>query len=150
MRMDQIEQVAKVMRDFDLTEFEMESDDIKLTLRRGSNLAAPVQMVSHAPAAMQSAAAPPVTAEPQDDGSANAVTVDSPIVGTFYSSPAPDAEAYVKVGDEVSEDTVVCIIEAMKVMNEIKAEKRGKIKKILIENATPVEYGQALFEIEPA
>ncbi|MCK4982442.1 MAG: acetyl-CoA carboxylase biotin carboxyl carrier protein, partial [Victivallaceae bacterium] len=73
---------------------------------------------------------------------------DAPIVGTFYASPSPEAKAFVSVGDKVTVDTVVCIVEAMKVMNEIKAEKAGVIKEILVENSTPVEYGQALFVIE--
>ena len=75
-------------------------------------------------------------------------TIDSPIVGTFYRSPSPEAKSFVNIGDRVSPETVVCIIEAMKVMNEVKAEKSGVIKEILIENASPVEYGQPLFVIE--
>jgi acetyl-CoA carboxylase biotin carboxyl carrier protein len=74
-------------------------------------------------------------------------TIDAPIVGTFYVAPAPDADAFVKPGDPVDADTVVCIVEAMKVMNEIKAEKSGVIKKILVDNASPVEFGQPLFEL---
>jgi acetyl-CoA carboxylase biotin carboxyl carrier protein len=77
------------------------------------------------------------------------VSVKSPMVGTFYRSPAPDAPVYVDIGDEVSEDTVLCIVEAMKLMNEIKAELKGKIAQILVENGQPVEYGQPLFVIEP-
>ena len=75
-------------------------------------------------------------------------TIDSPIVGTFYRSPSPDAEPFVVIGKRVEADSVVCIIEAMKVMNEIKAEKSGVIKEILVGDATPVEYGQSLFVIE--
>jgi acetyl-CoA carboxylase biotin carboxyl carrier protein len=72
------------------------------------------------------------------------------MVGTFYSSPSPDASAFVQVGQDITADSVVCIIEAMKVMNEIQAEVKGKIKKILVDNATPVQFGQALFLVEPA
>lgn len=91
--------------------------------------------------AVAPAAAPAVSAEPEN-------TINAPIVGTFYISPSPDAQPFVKVGDEVTADTVVCIVEAMKVMNEIKAEKNGVIREILVENSTPVEYGQALFVID--
>jgi acetyl-CoA carboxylase biotin carboxyl carrier protein len=83
---------------------------------------------------------------PDDDR----ITITSPIVGTFYSAPAPDKPPYVKAGDSVDEDTVICIVEAMKVMNEIKAEVRGTVVRVLVENATSVEYGQPLFEIKPA
>lgn len=143
MRIDQIKQVAELMKNYDLTEIDMESEDLKLTLRRGSVAAAPMQAAPAAPAPATPAVAPEAAA-----AETSAITVDSPIVGTFYASPSPDAEPYVKVGDTVTEDTVVCIVEAMKVMNEIKAEKAGTIKKILVENATPVEYGQPLFELE--
>ncbi|MGB9690817.1 MAG: acetyl-CoA carboxylase biotin carboxyl carrier protein [Candidatus Sumerlaeaceae bacterium] len=79
----------------------------------------------------------------------NVKTINSPMVGTFYRAPAPDAPPFVDVGDRVKEDTTLCIIEAMKLMNEIKAEMRGKVVKILVENGMPVEYGQPLFLIEP-
>jgi acetyl-CoA carboxylase biotin carboxyl carrier protein len=77
-------------------------------------------------------------------------TLKSPMVGTFYRAASPEAEPFVSVGTQVDEDTVVCIIEAMKVMNEIKAECRGVVRKVLAENATPVEFGQALFQVEPS
>jgi acetyl-CoA carboxylase biotin carboxyl carrier protein len=77
------------------------------------------------------------------------IEIPSPIVGTFYCRPAPDADAFVSVGSEVSDDTVVCIVEAMKVMNEIKADVKGVIKKILVDDASPVQYGQPLFLVEP-
>jgi len=96
-----------------------------------------------APAAAPVAAAVP---EDEDDG---LIEIPSPIVGTFYRKPAPDADNFADVGTVVSEETVVCIIEAMKVMNEIKAEVKGVIKKILVDDATPVQYGQPLFLVEP-
>lgn len=147
MQIDQIEKIAKLMQDYDLTEFDMESEDMKLTMCRGGEMMAPVHapMMPAAAPAPQAAAPAAAAAEPE---APSAVTIDSPIVGTFYASPAPDAAPFVKAGDEVNEDTVVCIVEAMKVMNEIKAEQRGRIKKVLVDNATPVEYGQPLFEIE--
>jgi acetyl-CoA carboxylase biotin carboxyl carrier protein len=95
-------------------------------------------------------AAAPAHDAAADDAAAPAATIASPIVGTFYAAPAPDAPPFVKVGDTVDADTVVCIVEAMKVMNEIKAEQCGVIRKVLVDNATPVEFGQPLFEIDPA
>lgn len=90
---------------------------------------------------------PPPPSEPP--APSNLKTIYSPMVGTFYRSPAPDAAPFVRVGDSVSEDTVLCIIEAMKLMNEIKAECKGRVNKILVENGVPVEYNQPLFLIEP-
>ena len=78
------------------------------------------------------------------------IEIPSPIVGTFYRRPSPDTDNFVQVGEEVSEETVVCIIEAMKVMNEVKAEVKGVIRKILVDDATPVQYGQSLFLVEPS
>jgi len=152
MRIDQIKQVAKLMKDYDLTEFDMESEELKLTLRRGSDAVPPTPQPAAIAPAPPAGVAPPAcpapAAETGSDEAAAALTIDSPIVGTFYAAASPDAEAYVKPGDEITDDTVVCIVEAMKVMNEIKAEMCGKIKKVLVDNATPVEYGQPLFEIE--
>jgi len=97
------------------------------------------------PAQSETASAP----APQSEIPANVKTITSPMVGTFYRAPAPDAPPFVEVGDRVKEDTTLCIIEAMKLMNEIKAEMRGKVVKILVENGMPVEYNQPLFLIEP-
>ena len=154
MKIEEIKTIIKLMSENDLTEFKIEAEDMHLCLKRGGQLpgsqiiipaAAPVPAAAPAaPAAPAAApAAPAAAAAP-----ANRTTVDAPIVGTFYRSPSPDAPAFVKVGDTVSADTTVCIIEAMKVMNEIKAEKSGVIKEILVDNAQAVEYGQPLFVIE--
>jgi acetyl-CoA carboxylase biotin carboxyl carrier protein len=111
-------------------------------------VAAPVVPVAVAAPAVPAApvAAAPAPAAPAA-AAAPAVTIDSPLVGTFYKAASPDAAPFVQVGDRVNADTTLCIIEAMKVMNEIKAEKSGVIKEILVENAQPVEYGQPLFVI---
>lgn len=110
------------------------------------------------PAASVSAPAAPVVSTPSapaksasdvDEDDPRYKKVTSPMVGTFYRAPAPDAKSYVEVGSRVEEDTVLCIVEAMKLMNEIKAEMRGVVKKVLTQNAQPIEYGQALFLIEP-
>jgi len=145
MKIDEIKTIVKMMSDNDLTEFKIEAEEYNLCIKRGNDktqvfTTAPIAAAA-APAAAPIAAAPAASAEPEN-------TIDAPIVGTFYASPSPDAKAFVAIGDKVTADTVVCIIEAMKVMNEIKAEKAGVIKEILIENSTPVEYGQALFVIE--
>ena len=98
---------------------------------------------------MEEKPAPPPEIDENIEEKEGLVSISAPIVGTFYRAPAPDAEPYVKVGDHIEEDTVVCIIEAMKLFNEIKAEIRGTIKQILVENGQPVEYGQTLFLVEP-
>lgn len=152
MKIEEIKTIIKLMSENDLTEFKIEAEDMHLCLKRGGQLpgsqiiipaTAPVPA---APAAPAPVAAPAAPAAPAVSG--NRTTVDAPIVGTFYRSPSPDAPAFVKVGDTVSADTTVCIIEAMKVMNEIKAEKSGVIKEILVENGQPVEYGQPVFVLE--
>lgn len=159
MKIEEIETIVKLMSENDLTEFKIESEDMTLCLKRGSQkIAAPVVTQAIIPAAAPApiAAAPvapaPVVAAPEAAAPAAAPSkdkiIESPIVGTFYRSSAPGADAFVKVGSKVDADTTVCIVEAMKVMNEIKAEKSGVIKEILIENGQPVEYGQPLFILE--
>ena len=138
----QVEFLAKLMAEYDLSEINIDETTGKLRLRRGNAVefeAMPRYMAGPAPAAVPAAAEAPV---------AEAIT--APIVGTLYLAPAPDAPSFVKVGDRVTAETVVCIIEAMKVMNEVKAERAGVIKRLLAENAHAVEFGQPLFEITPA
>lgn len=159
MKIEEIKTIVKLMSENDLTEFKIESEDMTLCLRRGS-VAAPIlaqtvaapapavipAAVSAAPAATPApAVAPAPVAEAKPD---KAKIIESPIVGTFYRASAPGAEPMVKVGEKVDSETVVCIVEAMKVMNEIKAEKSGVIKEILVENGQPVEFGQPLFVLE--
>ncbi len=148
MEIKDIRRIVEMMKSNDLTKFAMKDDGFELTMKRGAEqqimvAAAPSMGAPVAPVA--SAAVAPVAID-EDDG---LIEIPSPIVGTFYRKPAPDADNFAKVGAEVSEDTVVCIIEAMKVMNEIKAEVSGVIKKILVDDATPVQYGQPLFLVEP-
>ena len=134
------------MRRNDLSVFKMEKEGFKITLKKGTDFqpviatAAPV-----APAAAAPAAAVATADAPKDEASLREIT--SPMVGTFYAAASPDSPPYVSVGQEVTEDTVVCIIEAMKVMNEIKAEVRGVIAEVVAENGKPVQYGQALFKV---
>ncbi|MCF7817004.1 MAG: acetyl-CoA carboxylase biotin carboxyl carrier protein [Kiritimatiellales bacterium] len=146
MEIKEIKRIVELMKDNDLTEFSIKDDNFELAMKRGSG--EPQVVYATAPAAPVAGAAPVAAAIPvdEDDG---LVEIPSPIVGTFYRKPAPDADAFAQVGTEVTEDSVVCIIEAMKVMNEIKAEVRGVIRKVLVDDATPVQYGQPLFLVEP-
>lgn len=151
MEIKDIKRIVELMKDNDLTEFAMKDENFELTMKRGSNEATVVYAAPTAPvaAAALPATAPGAPAAPaasEDDG---LIEIPSPIVGTFYRKPAPDAENFVSVGSEVSEDTVVCIVEAMKVMNEIKADVKGVIRKILVDDASAVQYGQPLFLVEP-
>ena len=147
MKIEEIEAVARIMSENDLSEFRIDIEGCKLCLRRGAKVTA----VAAAPAVVAAAPAAPAAAAPAAEAAAapdeKAETIDSPLVGTFYRATSPGAPALVSVGDKVTPDTVVAIIEAMKVMNEIKAEKSGVIREILVENGTPVEYGQPLFVI---
>ncbi len=162
MKIEEIKTIIKLMSENDLTEFKIESTDMTLCLKRGSQpviqAAAPVIPAPAVPAAVSVAAPAPAVpaaapvAAPAPAAAPAAVDpskiIESPIVGTFYRSSSPGADPFVKVGSSVDSETNVCIIEAMKVMNEIKAEKSGIIKEILVENGQPVEYGQPLFVLE--
>lgn len=148
MDIRKISQLAQVMTTHDLTEVTVETADLKLSLRRGRVVEAVAMPLAREAAPVTPAAAPAPSSAAAPAASFAAIT--SPIVGTFYLAPAPDAPPFVKPGDKVGPETVVCIVEAMKVMNEIKAETSGVIRRILVENGTPVEFGQPLFEIEPA
>ena len=146
MDMDRIKSVIDLMREHELCEFSIEEKDLKLSLKRGSPAMMMAPQLMAPPAAAAPAASAPAAAAPAADAGLTPIT--SPLVGTFYRAGSPDAEPFVTVGSRVSKDTVVCIIEAMKVMNEIKAEASGTIKKILVENATVVQFGQPMFLIE--
>jgi acetyl-CoA carboxylase biotin carboxyl carrier protein len=156
MELDQIKAIITMMKENDLSEFQMEQNGLKIRIKRGPEDfqqtvtgAAPATAVL-APAPVAAPAAPPVAAAPAPVAVADdSKFITSPMVGTLYRAPAPDAPPYVDVGTVVDEETVVCIIEAMKVMNEIKAETKGVITEILAENAKPVEFGQKLFVIKP-
>ena len=149
MNMDKIKDVVELMKANDLAEFEMEDQGFRLSIKRRSSMDAPVVVATPALAAPAGAAPVASATAAAPAGGPALLEIKSPIVGTFYRSPAPDAEPFVTVGQNVEEETVVAIIEAMKVMNEIKAEVRGVIRKICVENATAVQYGQVLFLVEP-
>lgn len=143
------------MKKNSVSEFELEKQDFKIRLKRGPNGGtnpppyedAPV--VTYVQPPLAAVAAVPVPAQIPVPPS-NEVEIKSPMIGTFYRAPSPESAPYVEVGAEVNPETVVCIIEAMKVMNEIKAEAKGVITQVLVENAKPVEFGQPLFKIRPA
>jgi acetyl-CoA carboxylase biotin carboxyl carrier protein len=149
-----IKAVIDLMKKNAISEFELEKQDFKIRLKRGTNggalvvpLDEPPGVVYSPPPAVISA---PAMAAPAAEPLNSELEIKSPMIGTFYRAPSPEAAAYVEVGTEVNADTVVCIIEAMKVMNEIKAEAKGVITQVLIENAKPVEFGQPLFKLRPS
>lgn len=150
---DRVRQLVELMNECDMAEVDLRQGDQRIHLRKKQDVVAAMHAAPlAAPAAAApapSAAAPPVGAPAAEAAApANAAFVTSPMVGTFYSSPNPDSPPFVKVGDQVGPETVVCIVEAMKVFNEIPADCSGKITKMLVENGDPVEFGQKLFQLE--
>ncbi len=162
MKVDEIKTIVELMAEHNLTEFKIEADDMHICIRRDVGGVAAVPAMTVMPSQLQVAQqtvaqhaaqtaaddAKKKAAEPAAEPAANTGNITAPIVGTFYRAPSPDAQPFAKIGDRVEPSTTVCIIEAMKVMNEIKAEKSGVIKDILVKNAQPVEFGQPLFIIE--
>jgi len=150
-----IKAIIDLMKKNSITEFELEEKDSRLRLKRGSNGLPPAAPADDSLAMMPLPAPPPLmpmsSGLPAAPSAANTGEIDikSPMIGTFYRSPSPEAAAYVELGVEVSPDTIVCIIEAMKVMNEIKAEVKGVVTQLLVENGKPVEFGQPLFKVRP-
>ena len=156
MDLKDIRAIIELMKKNSVSEFELEKQDFKIRLKRGMNGVSSTT-VSYDESSAVAYGQPPVAIAGQAAGpqppqvSPNPeLEIKSPMIGTFYRSPSPDSAPYVEVGVEVSPETVVCIIEAMKVMNEIKAEAKGVITQMLVENAKPVEFGQPLFKLRPA
>jgi len=149
-----VRRFVELMNEHDLSEIDLRQSDQRIRLRRGQEPVVSAQTV--APAAVPVAAAPAAAAptggaaEASAAEDSTAIYVTSPMVGTFYTSSSPDSPPLVKVGDHVGAETVVCIIEAMKVFNEIPAECSGSVTAVLIENGDAVEYGQKLFKLEPS
>ena len=157
MDFNEIRQILDMMREHDIAEFELERDNVKLRLRKNAAgqwtstptpahppYATPLPMAAHAPAAVE---AQPVLG---GDETLDLAVVKSPIVGTFYRAPEPGAKPFAEVGDTVRRGQVLCVIEAMKLMNEINADCDGEIMKCYVENGQPVQYGERLFAIKPA
>ena len=146
-----VEKLIALMTQYDLSELKVAEKDWEFSARRGDKVQAPIVVaapLSPAASGVLPAAAPVAAPTASAPRAANLKEITAPIVGTFYRAAAPDQPPFKEVGDSVSADDVVCIVEAMKVMNEIKAGVSGKLRRILVDNASPVEYGQALFLVE--
>ena len=163
MDFKQIQELIKMINKSNIGEVSIEEKGFKLTIKQKEEpvqqvIAAPMQShpvvnMSAAPAVLpqaQPAAAPDKASKPAETAPSNTITIKSPMIGTFYRSPSPDKPSFVNIGDDIEPGKVVCIIEAMKLFNEIESEVKGKIVKVLVEDASPVEYDQPLFLVEPA
>ena len=154
MDLKDIKAIIDLMKKNAISEFEMEKEGFKIKLKRGGN---GVLTTSPPDDAMTMASQPAAMAQPMVSPTTSVIAitessdfeVKSPMVGTFYRAPSPESASYVEVGTELNPDTIVCIVEAMKVMNEIKAEVRGVVTQVLAENGKPVEFGQPLFKVRP-
>jgi len=156
----QIKQIIDLMKRSELTEFAVEEEGFKLKIRRGANGLPLVSSSSRGsaapfvPAEINSTPPMPVQSVPVNPGAVPAADepgityIKSPMVGTFYRSPSPDTKPFLEVGSKVEETTIICIIEAMKIMNEIQAETKGTVLELLVDNGQPVEYGQRLFKLK--
>jgi acetyl-CoA carboxylase biotin carboxyl carrier protein len=159
MDFKQIQELVKMINKSNISELSIEQDKFKITIKQKDNevqqvitvpaTMAPVQAVAAVTPAAAPATAAPAAAPAAPAKADNLVTIKSPMIGTFYRSAGPDKAAFVNVGDEVTSGKVVCIIEAMKLFNEIESEVSGKIVKVLVDDASPVEYDQPLFLVEP-
>lgn len=155
MDLKDIKAIIDLMKKNSVSEFELEKQDFKIRLKRGTNGGPQTVTGEESPAVVYATqpamiAAPAVApAAPSAPDASTDAEIKSPMIGTFYRAPSPESGSYVEIGTEVNPDTVVCIIEAMKVMNEIKAEVKGVITQVLVENAKPVEFGQPLFKVRP-
>jgi len=147
-----IRRLVELMQEYELSEIALQQEDTSIQLRRAASgqtiVSAPAAPVPVAPAPAAPAPAPAAAPAGQAALPANIVEIKSPMVGTFYAAANPDAPPYVKVGDVIGPEKTVCIVEAMKVFNDIPAEVSGKITAILVENGEPVEYGQPLFRVD--
>jgi acetyl-CoA carboxylase biotin carboxyl carrier protein len=147
-----IKAIIDLMKKNSITEFELERQDSKIRLKRGVNGGAPTVQYEEPAIAGAAPVLPPIGIAPvsvlvPQPAATGEIDIKSPMIGTFYRAPSPEAGNYAEVGTEVNADTVVCIIEAMKVMNEIKSEVKGFVTQVLVENGKPVEFGQPLFKV---
>jgi len=160
MDIKDIQNLIKFVAKSGANEVKLEMEDIKITIKTGSEKTettivqqAPIgmpQIPVAAPVAQVAAPETPNTEVAASDESSKYIEITSPIIGTFYRKPAPDKPVFVEVGDSVNSETIVCMVEAMKLFNEIEAEVSGKIVKVLVEDGTPVEFGQPLFLVDPS
>ena len=161
MELKEIQNLIKFVAKSGASEVKLEMDDIKITIRTGhEDKSEPMTYVQQVPmntsVAQPQPATPPVQAEPKQETAEPAkddskyITIKSPIIGTFYRKPSPDKPVFVEVGSTIAEGNVLCVIEAMKLFNEIESEVSGKIVKILVDDASPVEFDQPLFLVDPS
>jgi acetyl-CoA carboxylase biotin carboxyl carrier protein len=151
LELKDIKAIIDLMKKNDLAVFKLEKEGMKIELeahRPPVQVMAPQPVVQSVPTTAPAAVRPSAPAVPPEEPKITFKEVVSPMVGTFYRAPSPDSAPYVQVGQDITDDTVVCIIEAMKVMNEIKAEVQGVIAEVLVENGTPVQFGQPLFRVK--
>ena len=158
MDIKQIQDLIKFVSKSGVNEVSIEEKDFKITIKTNQEptyvtasipAVAPVAAPAAAPAVPAAAPAAPATSAPAADDESHLITIKSPMIGTFYRSPGPDKPAFVNAGDEIAPGKVICIVEAMKLFNEIESEVSGKIVKILVNDAQPVEYDQPLFLVDP-
>ncbi len=148
MDLKEIRTLVDLMKKNGIAVFKMEKEGFKITMKTGE-AGSPVQYVTSTPAPSAPSLAPaPAIEAPAAPAVQTGIEIKSPMVGTYYASPSPESPAFVTLGQEITPETVVCIIEAMKVMNEIKAEVSGTVVEILAENGKPVQFGQALFRLK--
>lgn len=148
MNLKEIKEMIQLMNENGLSEFEMEKDGLKIRLRKGAGGAVEPNIVYESRAVAHSRGPESPLGEAPPAVLPAKTTIKSPMVGTFYTAPAPDAAPFVQVGSSVEVGQVICVIEAMKLMNEIKSEVRGKIAEVLVHNGDPVEFGQPMFFVE--
>jgi len=153
MNLKEIKEILALMNENNLNEIEIERDGLKLKLKKSAGgemiISQPTHYAVGSLPAPKAVPVPATTVNGAGDTSKNTKDIKSPMVGTFYRSPSPEAEAFVEVGQTVEVGQVVCIVEAMKLMNEIKSEVRGKITEVAVQNSEPVEFGQTLFIVDP-
>ncbi|MDQ6632409.1 MAG: acetyl-CoA carboxylase biotin carboxyl carrier protein [Verrucomicrobiota bacterium] len=149
MDLKDIKAIIDLMKKNSLSEFELERQDFKIKLKRGSPVSYEETPTLTYALPMASGSVNTALAASASSAAAETLDIKSPMIGTFYRAPSPESANYVEIGTEVNPETVVCLIEAMKVMNEIKAEAKGIVTEILLDNAKPVEFGQPLFKIKP-
>ncbi len=154
MEYEELKKLIELLKDSDITELQLEREGVKVRLKRDKlfssfDMGALARQAAHPPASAAKPAGEAEVCPPGDEDSHRLVTVTAPLVGTFYNSSSPDSEPFVEVGDRVKKGQVICIVEAMKLMNEIECEADGQIVKVLVENGQPVEYGEPLFLVEP-
>ena len=150
MNITEIRKLIKLVQSSDVTEIEVTEGESSIRISRQGSIATPVAFTAPQAIAPTTTAAAQETITTTTDNTEHEHVVNSPMVGTFYRSPGPDSDAFVNEGDKVKKGDTLCIIEAMKLMNEIEAEYAGIVTEILVENATPLEYGQPIFVITPA